>query len=93
MINKDILLFIPCPFCGSHAAKILSNRNTRSLVKIENTKFSEYTKVRRYYTRCMVCNARGPLAKSENLAREFWNNSKYDNITKNQIFESLRYQK
>lgn len=50
------LLFIHCPFCGSHAAKIIKHG-------------------KRYYTRCMVCNARGPLANSENLAREFWNNA------------------
>ena len=78
-----------CPFCGSRSAKIQS-RAIRSQTFVENFGY-EYGKRTKYYIRCKKCNARGPLANSESVAREFWNYTKFDLITKSVHFSLLRY--
>lgn len=77
-----------CPFCGSRAAKVYSHEIKTPF----KNGLGERIKHTKYYTRCNICHARGPLANSKNLAREFWNYTKFDPITKSWHYDSLRYQ-
>lgn len=84
------LLFSNCPFCGHQCAKMHAHDITR---KVHVPKFGiQYQRYTKFYVRCMICNARGPLANSRSLAEQFWNYTNLsDHHTKSWHFEDLRY--
>lgn len=78
-----------CPFCGKLSVKIASH-----YVGAFGGYFRPDMRPRKYYVRCKICRARGPLAHSEDLAVQFWNYTEFKNsITKSWHYDSLRYKR
>ena len=51
------MIYQNCPFCGNNKAKLFTNRTVCGYNGLDMVVYRH-----RAYVRCLICNARGPLA-------------------------------